>query len=716
MSLIDKLKSLTFRRKAFNQQSILQTFGLQMGSSSTSTDDALIAKISGWSWTCIGRNASACAQVPLRLYKVAGSTSTKDIKSKSLTPAKTAFLRTKLAERVVGSATLEEVTDHPIINLLRDVNPNDNAYDLKELTVKYLEAIGVDYWWLQRGVGVGDGRGDIINVWPLMSQIVKPVLDEDNKRVVKYEYHIINPPREFDPEDIVHFKYTSMTNPLIGDSPTRAGEQSIDLNEAMNQYEIASFRNGGNPSMVMEFPVDSSMTEPEKKRIQANFKSKNGGVKNTGKMIIASGGAKVHEFGTNPKDMNFMGGRKTTLEETCGVYGVPLTFVVPTEISRDNLRSSIKLWMQFTINPKLTMIEQKLNEQFTPNWGEGLFLLFDDAIPADADMRLKQIQAHLTTKYSSINEERAIDGLEPVAWGEEPIVDEPIEVEEVTEPQKAIDVVVKRDGQTNHIPEPKLMPNIFRINMTQVFRSIEAEILKGLKNYGKPKAIEDETSDAAFAASADDIISAVYDEAKWAVLISDNAKPFVSGLLTNGLVAAMEEVKPDAVVNVSSPAVLRSLDERAGQIKSVATTVQKEVRDDIAESINLGESRSQTIKRVGDQFDARFKADRLVRTETIWAHNEGTELAWEQSGVVTGKKWDAVGGKAGDGRTSAECRFMHGKVTNLTGTFVEKGAKLEFNDPDSGKPVSITKDYETVKHPPLHPNCRCQMIPIIADN
>jgi len=161
-----KLRSIVL--KAFNQASVLQHFGLQIGSNSASTDKALIAKIRGWSWTCIGRNATACAQVPLRLYKVVGSPSTQKIKSKALAPEKTAFLRTKLAERVVGSATLEEVTDHPILGLLRNVNPNDNAYDLKELTVKYLEAIGVDYWWLERGVDsnmVRSPDADIINIY-----------------------------------------------------------------------------------------------------------------------------------------------------------------------------------------------------------------------------------------------------------------------------------------------------------------------------------------------------------------------------------------------------------------------------------------------------------------------------------------------------------------------------------------------------------------------
>lgn len=704
MSFTSKVLGYVFRKAM--HYSVLEMCGLSTDYYGAKTDAQLIAKIRGWSWTCIDKNAKACAQVPLRLYTTKKTNATKGIKTTPLSKERHAFLHTKLAERVGSSDQLEEVVDHPIIDLLRQVNPNNNAFDLKEITVKYLEAIGVDYWLLQRGVG-----GEILNIWPLQSQFVKIKLTKNEKRIASYEYRVGQHTSNFNPKDIVHFKYTSMTCPLKGDSPTKAGEQSIDLNEAMNKYEIANFKNGGNPSMVMEVPSDSTLTPDERKRIEANYRSGTGGVKNTGKLFVASGGAKVHEYGHKPKDMGFVQGRKTTLEETCGVYGVPLTFVVPTEISRDNLRSSIKLWMQFTINPKLTMIEQKLNEQFTPNWGEDLFLLFDDAIPVDSEARLKEIEILLKTKYSSINEERAKDGVDPATWGDEPVEPQPIEVETVDEPKPEPKKATKREGPTNDLPDPDFMPNIFRINMTLMFKAMEAEIIKNLKAYGKPKAIEDEASDAAFAASADDIISSVYNEAKWADEIAQQSAPFIRGLLANGLVDATEKLEGVIIVNASSPAVLQALDERAGQIRSVATTVQREIRDDIAESISLGESRGDTIKRVREQFDARNKADRVVRTETIWAHNEGTTLAWEQSGVVTAVKWDTVP----DDRRCPYCASMHGKVQKLGGNWFDKGESLTV-DGDAGNPITLKFGYEPIKHPPLHPNCRCQQIPIISDD
>ena len=693
-------------KKAFNQSSVLAEFSLNQGYKRAANNQLLINKIKGWSYTCIDKNAKAVAQTPLRLYKVNGVKKTAKLKSVPVSHTKHQFLHTKLAERVNTSDVIEEVTEHPILDLLNDVNPNTNAFDLKDITVRYLDAIGVDYWYLERGVG-----DEIINIWPLLSQHVTLKFNQEKTKLLHYEYGIGVKKKEFNPKDIVHFKYTSMTSLFGGDSPLMAVEQSVDLNEAMNIFELAMFKNGGTPSMFLEVPTEGLMTDVERKRIQSDFKRTVAGLKNVGKLLIGSGGAKYIKTGLSPKDMSFTQGRQVTLEETFGAFGVPLVFAKSTEISRDNFRSSVEWWTNYTINPKLVMIEQKLNEQFTPNWGEGLFLLFDDARPEDREFRLKEIESHLNTKYSSINEERLLDGKSPVSWGDEPVEAQPIEVEEV-EPKKEIEeIVIKREGPTNDLPEPDFMPNIFKFTMTKLFAQMEVTIAKNLNSYGRSKAIEDDAADAAFAGSADDIVSSVYNEAFWGRKIADEATPFIRGLLEMGMFEAMEKIKPDGIVNASSPKVLAALDDRRGQIVSVATTSEKELRASISESIGLGESRSQTIKRVRDQFNARHKADRVVRTETIWAHNEGTLQAWEQSGVVTAKKWDTVE----DDRRCPYCAHMDGKTMDISGKFFDKGDKLTVTSPDSGNDITLKFGYEPIKHPPLHAQCRCQLIPIIID-
>ena len=135
MSLKSKVLGYLFRKAM--HYSVLEMCGLSTDYYGAKTDAQLIAKIRGWSWTCIDRNAKACAQVPLRLYTTSKTAVTKGIKTAPISKERHRFLHTKLAERVNISDRLEEITDHPILELLRSVNPNDNAFDLKEITVKY---------------------------------------------------------------------------------------------------------------------------------------------------------------------------------------------------------------------------------------------------------------------------------------------------------------------------------------------------------------------------------------------------------------------------------------------------------------------------------------------------------------------------------------------------------------------------------------------------
>jgi HK97 family phage portal protein len=656
----------------------------------------LINKVKGWSYVCIDKNASACAQVPLRLYKVKG-TSNGNLKTAPVDKTKDLYLRTKLAERIPGSAELEEVVDHPMMELLRKVNPHTNGYDLKDITFRYLEAVAVSYWYLERGI-----NNTIINIWPLMSQYVKIIPDPKNG-IKEYQYGRGQKKLVIKPENMVHFRYSSLKDPFIGDSPMAAGEQSIDLNDSMNRYEIASFRNGGRPSVVMEVPADGGIDDNEKKRIYSDWRRKFSGIANTAKMVITTGGASLKEFGWSPKEMSYTKGREFTREETFGVFGVPMGFVNTDKVSRANLFGMIDLYMKLTINPKLIMAEQKLNEQFTPHFGEDLFLLFDDPRPKDDEQRLKEIENHLSNKYTSINEEREIDGKDPVPWGDAPVEPEVIDVTPVEDEKPEPKKIVKAEGQTNDLPEPDYFPMMFRTMLTITFEKMKADIIRGIKDFTGLKANTKVTEE--------DVVGSVFDQQKWQDQLEADIMPFDRGILIQGTIDALEKLDSGAVYNASSPAVANALEKRQGQIKSIITTTEKELRKTLTDGITSGESRSALIKRVRDGFDARFKADRVVRTETIWAHNEGTVIAWEQSGVVTAKKWDTVE----DDRSCPYCLHMDGKVLDLSSSYFEKGDSLTVKD-DNGNDITLKANYEDIKHPPLHPNCRCQLIPILVED
>jgi hypothetical protein len=69
------------------------------------------------------------------------------------------------------------------------------------------------------------------------------------------------------------------------------------------------------------------------------------------------------------------------------------------------------------------MIEQKLNEKFTPMFDDRLILAFDNPVPEDADRDRAERQINLQMGVTSINRERQKIGEPEIAGGEEPLVD-----------------------------------------------------------------------------------------------------------------------------------------------------------------------------------------------------------------------------------------------------------------------------------------------------
>jgi SPP1 gp7 family putative phage head morphogenesis protein len=56
-----------------------------------------------------------------------------------------------------------------------------------------------------------------------------------------------------------------------------------------------------------------------------------------------------------------------------------------------------------------------------------------------------------------------------------------------------------------------------------------------------------------------------------------------------------------------------------------------------------------------------------------------------------------------DDRTSDICQELNGKIFQLWEPIFEKWQTIAW----------YTNDYETTNHPPMHPNCRSTLIPIL---
>lgn len=125
----------------------------------------------------------------------------------------------------------------------------------------------------------------------------------------------------------------------------------------------------------------------------------------------------------------------------------------------------------------------------------------------------------------------------------------------------------------------------------------------------------------------------------------------------------------------------------------------------------LGFGGGKTGKYPGSKQD-NYRARRIARTEVIRASNYSANQAYIQSGVITGKEWLC----AAQERTCPYCSKLNGKVVKLEENFFNLGDTYTvLTEDEEGNNItkSMLLNYEDVGAPPLHPNCRCTLVPIV---
>ncbi len=98
------------------------------------------------------------------------------------------------------------------------------------------------------------------------------------------------------------------------------------------------------------------------------------------------------------------------------------------------------------------------------------------------------------------------------------------------------------------------------------------------------------------------------------------------------------------------------------------------------------------------------RASMLARTGSIWAYNEGAVERYAADGVEV-VEWLT----ADDDMTCPFCAEMNGKRVETQESFFSNGDKMQV-----GEETMQFKRFD-IKHPPLHPNCRCTLIPVVDE-
>ena len=377
----------------------------------------LLSQYTNWVYVCASKNASSIASVPLRLYS---AKETRPMvramgRTRPVSATTKAYLKTKShLGPIMAGGEVEEIIAHPWLDLIRQVNPFTNGFEMIETTALFLELTGNAYWHLLMG------PNDIpIELWTLPSQIMTIKKSIPNG-IAYYEFGSHQPLKKLETEEVAHFKYTNPLDLYYGLGPLEASQLPVTLNARFEAYENAVLENGA----VIPFFLTTEQTpnEPTMTRLRAAIDKIHKGWKRAGKWGMLTGGLKPVSVGSKPKDVNYAEGSKMTKEQILAAYGIPVSMVSEDGVSRANADVGLRQYGKFTIMPKLKRIEQVINQNIMPLYDQNIFVAFDNPVPEDKEFELKEADSRLANNSMTINEHRVSMGEDSVEWGDEPLV------------------------------------------------------------------------------------------------------------------------------------------------------------------------------------------------------------------------------------------------------------------------------------------------------
>ena len=392
----------------------------ELGSKKPQSKAEMVEQLTSWVYICAQVNSTAVASVPLGLYVASetGGKSWTTITTKAVAKPVAKYLRGNAGLRpwIVKGEEIEEVTEHPFLALMQNVNPFMNGSDLRELTSIFLDLTGEAYWYIVR-----NALGVPAELWPIPSQYVTPIPGKTLKEfIIGYEYGRGRVKQTLRIEDVIPFSFPNPANPYKGMSCVRGVADAIFVNAKINEYVESMFENKARVGGI--FMPDMTMSLPEITRAREELKEKYTGARKAGMSMMLPPGVKFERDYVTPDEMAYIEGKKITREEICIAFGVPISVLVSTDVNRANAESGDYRHAKNGVLPRLRKIEEKLNEKLLPMFDPQLFCAFENPIKDDRTIILAENTQYVGAGVLTINDVRSELGKEPIDGGDEPLV------------------------------------------------------------------------------------------------------------------------------------------------------------------------------------------------------------------------------------------------------------------------------------------------------
>ena len=316
--------------------------------------------------------------------------------------------------------TREELPDNPLKTLLDHPNRYVSREDLWHYTQWCKHIGGNAYWRKIRSAGSGS---NVVELWPISPMRIQPVTtkeDAENGVFISYYAYVYDPskdPELIPPEDIVHFRLgVDDKDHRIGCSPLARLVREVAGDDAAHVWQASMLENGGTVGMLIQVPIDSTITQQEAEDLKARFEERFGGT-NRGRTGVLMGGAKAEPYGFSPEQMDMKALHRIPEERISAVLRVPAIIAgLGAGLDRStyaNFREAREMFSEITLMPLWTFDAATLNMQLKPEFTSDphIFVEFDvtnlRAFQEDEDAKWRRLDQAVRTGWVRPNEARA---------------------------------------------------------------------------------------------------------------------------------------------------------------------------------------------------------------------------------------------------------------------------------------------------------------------
>jgi HK97 family phage portal protein len=624
--------------------------------------------------------------------------------------------------------------DHEFINLLRQpAGPYNSAdpqadsfsqFNLFEATGIFQVLQGDAFWYMARGASSGRPRQIVVLRADKVGTDINPKTGKVNGYFIR---QAVGDPIPLEIEEVLRFPLFNPENPYKGKGVVEASSDYIETDEGTAEFTKNFFKNGAGISGVLN--IKGEVTKGAFRKFVRGWREKYQGVDNAGKVaILRDSDASFEKIGLGLDELDMGGLRKMSLEDVFMQFKVPPPLLGKvtegSALGRGNIETLEYIFAKYNIDKKMARFDSILMFALQRYYGlspDQYRVCHENIIPEDKEFELAERNQGVD-RWITRNEIRAEEEAPDAPGGDElfvPAVQLPLsEAATVTPtpPAKSvgsgITIKVARTAKKKAAKPSAVSAERFRLTLMRnqlryekqykrllapIFKDQRRETLKNLEAHASTYKSSVIKADQKF-----------FDDSAYDKLMTAKLQPSLQDLAKTQGGLAMVFAGDDTNEFYLSNSIISLLERNTSRM---ATNFNDEtlanLNNTLAEGIQAGEGIDSLKGRVGDVFDSvdGYRAERIARTETLKASNNATVEAYRQTSFVTGKAW-VVNPDA-----CPQCEEFDGKTIGLDDSFLPVGGSYTYTD-ESGDEQTQTNSYDDVDEPPLHPNCRCTIIPV----